>query len=235
MPLSVEAMKALEGMHFRCMTSLLGISRMCSRKKLLATTGAECMHDRAESLSWAANAMRRDASFIVHHALADYRRALTTASSFYYAHERNRLYREYETYRRREYDVQTREHDVQTRETQGQEDILTPWQFTRESRRQRAAELRSQFEDLSLARKVRLRPTSTGIPYRRPILQWLLNCIPYAGRFCQRCSVYTISKVHVETCVGTTCPMGKRTDMALKRAIEAEDTAMCEKMDQKTS
>ena len=153
MPAATEALKTLEDMHFRCMTSLLGISRMCNRKKLLAITGAECMHERLEALNfrWAANAMRRDASFIVHHAIVDYRRAPITASSFNYAQEGNRLSREYELYRRA---------------VQGQENALTPRQFARECRWQRAADLRSQFEEIPRIQEGPIAPQLHRARYR---------------------------------------------------------------------
>lgn len=182
------------------------------------------MHERLEALNfrWAANAMRRDASFIVCHALADYRRAPTAVSSFHYAHKGNRLSREYDLYRRA---------------VQGQEGILTPRQFIRKSRLQRAVDLRGQFEDLPNTQEGPIAPRldRAALPAdRRPILLWLLNCIPYAGRYCQRCQVQTISKTHIEACVGTVskavCPLGKRTDMALKRALESEDAEACERV-----
>lgn len=221
MPMGVEVMKTLEEVHFRCMTRLLGISRMCNRKKLLVITGSQSMQERWESLGfvWTVNVMCRDASFIVHHALADYKRMPTAVSSFHYAHGGNRLSREYEVYRRA---------------VHGQGDILTPWQFIQKSRLQRAEELRSQFPDLPLVQEGPLasRIDRAVLPVdRRPILRWLLNCVPYAGRYCQRCQVCTISKTHIEACVGTVgeavCQLGKRTDVVLKRALEAEDSEVC--------
>jgi hypothetical protein len=221
MPFSAKAMTTLEGMHFRCMTRLLGISPMCNRKKLLAITGGQSMRERWESLSfaWAVNAMQQDASFIVHHALADYRRIPVAVSSFHFAHDGNSLSREYDLYRRA---------------VHGQRDILTPRQFILKSRLQKAQELRSQFQDLPSTQEgpIAFRLDNATLPVdRRPILQWLLNCIPYAGRYCQRCQVHTISKTHIEACVGVVsraaCPLGRRTDVALKRAIEAEDVGEC--------